>query len=142
MKLSLSPRQGAGPIRFGLPRGEVRAVVQSPSEPFEKAEGSPLSDAFFDGRLKVHYDASDKACCVEIASGGPVDAVYEGMRLLASPAPVVVAHMAKRASWDKQDPELPACYVFPALDLALRRDDARHPTFTSVILGVEGYFER
>ena len=142
MKLDLKPRQGAGPIRFGLPRAEVRAVLESPPEPFEKSEGSPLSDAFFDGRLKVHYDAADKACGVEVAAGGELDVVYDGVRVLATPAPAVVAHVAKRASWDKQDPELPACYVFPALDLALRRDDAHQPTFASVILGVEGYFER
>lgn len=142
MKLDLQPRQGAGPIRFGLPRGEVRAILQSTPEPFEKAEGSPLSDAFFDGRLKVHYDAADKACCVEIGAGGEPDPVFDGVRVLAVPAPAVVAHVAKRATWDKQDPELPACYVFPALDLSLRRDDPHRSTFSSVIVGVEGYFER
>lgn len=142
MNLDLEPRLGAGKIRFGLPRAELRSILAMPPEPFEKAEGQPLSDGFLDGLIKVHYDASDRACAVELTAGEDVDPTLDGMRILAVPAPAVVVHLAKRASWDKQDPELPACYVFPALDLALRRSSASQPRFTTVILGVEGYFER
>jgi hypothetical protein len=53
-----------------------------------------------------------------------------------------VQAVSARASFDENDPELGWSFVFPELDLALWRPTREEESFSTVGVGVNGYFDR
>ena len=83
MELIIEPYVQCGPIRFGMSRDQVRALVRSAVEPFQRVEGMPLIDAFPELGVHVHYKDPDVVEAVEVFS--PSVPLYLGRPLLGVP---------------------------------------------------------
>ena len=66
----------------------------------------------------------------------------DGTALLGVPADEAVKAVAARSPFDPDDPELGWSYTFPALALALWRPTLDDESFSTVGVGVPGYFPR
>jgi hypothetical protein len=117
----LSPHVGAGEIRLGMSRSEVRRVFGEPVTSYPKVPGAPLTDTYFGADLQVAYDSSDRVEYIELNGPGAVDAVFRGRSLLTLPAVDVLEWMRRFAEFDANDPELGYSYIYPDLDLSLWR---------------------
>lgn len=84
MKLVLTPYESLGPIRFGMSREEVRAVLAVAVHPFKKTpDATTLTDAFEAEGIYVSYDDQGDCEAVEVAS--PAEPVLDGETLLGQP---------------------------------------------------------
>jgi len=147
--LEVEPHVGAGPIKLGLSRREVRAVMGAPSRTYSKVPGAPLTDTYFGTDLQVYYDAGDRVECIELNGPGSINPTLRGRTLLFAPAEEVIDWMRGIADFDADDPELGYSYVYPGLDLSLWRpvvpegpDDIEGLTFRSVGVGRLGYYRK
>lgn len=67
MNLPIEPYVGVGPIRLGMTRAQVRAVVPSPAHEFMLSPQSPSpTDAFDELGIHVEYSAQDVCEAVEM----------------------------------------------------------------------------
>ena|SRR5437899_7549978 len=143
------PHSGAGEIRLGMTRRDVRRLLGEPARSYYKVPGATLTDTYFGSDLQVAYDAADRVEYIELDGPGAIDAVFHGGSLLNVPAEEVRDWMKQFAEYDPDDPELGYSYVYPTLDLSLWRpvlpenpDDNEGRFFRSVGVGRSGYFDR
>jgi hypothetical protein len=141
------PHVGAGLVRLGMSRSEVRVLLGDPVSSYQKVPGKPFTDAYFGGGLQVAFDGEDRGEYIELNGPGAVDAVFYGRSLLFLPADDVLEWMSRFAEYDHGDPELGYSYVYPALDLSLWRptlpetpEDEDGRFFRSIGIGIAGYY--
>jgi hypothetical protein len=135
----IRPRDGLGPVRFGMSRAEVHAALDEPPEPYQKTpEARHAADAFQRAGLHVHYRGAEPV--VEFIEGFAVPDVRLTLRdvhPLEVPAEEVVARLAGLT--DVIEEEDGATYVLPEWDVSLRRPDRAHERFTAVGVAEPGY---
>lgn len=141
----LLPHVGAGEIRLGMSRSEVRRLLGDPVMSYEKVPGTPLTDRYF-ADLQAAYDRQDRVEYIELNGPGDVDAVFHGRSLLFLPADEVLEWMSRFAQYDRAHPELGHSYIYPELDLSLWRptvpdspEDEDGRFFRSIGIGRAGY---
>jgi len=147
--VEVEPHVGAGPIKLGLSREEVRKVMGAPFRTYAKVPGEPLTDTYFGTDLQVCYDATDRVEYIELNGPGSINPTLRGRTLLFAPAQEVIEWMRGISDFDSDDPELGHSYVYPALDLSLWRpivpegpEDVEGLTFRSVGVGRLGYYSK
>jgi len=97
----IEPHVGAGPVRFGRPREEVKRVLGNEPRRFKKTPHSAaLTDAFDELGVHVYYNATGSCSAVELAS--PATPTFRGQLLLGRPFGEL------RAMFEALDPELKA----------------------------------
>lgn len=140
--LDINPKTGVGPTRFGMTRDEVRQHL-----------GQPKGDEreWYLDDMAIDFDSSGKAVFVELAESGNYKAVLNGKCLHDLNVDDAVAYVQAIAPDNKNAPEPGYTYVFPDLQISLRRpvipDDEQDPEdptgrrFESVGVGGESYFE-
>jgi len=145
----LLPRVGAGAIRLGMSRAEVRQVLGPPVTSYPKIPDAPLTDTYFGADLQITYDADDRVEHIELNGPGAIDAVLHGRSLLTLPAEDVLAWMKRFAEYDPDDPEVGYSYIYPDLDLSVWRstmpegqEDDGGRFFRSVGVGRAGYYAK
>ncbi len=143
----VTPHQGVGPIRFGMPRAVVQAALKLSPETFHKVGAQTLVDAYLEACFQVFYDAAHTVEYIELSRGGPVTALYQELDVFATTAEQVVQHLVQYAPFDASVPELGYSYIFPALDLSVWRPhlpkaepDGRF--FATIGIGKAGYYRR
>jgi hypothetical protein len=141
MVFTITPLASIGPIKFGMKRQDVHAVLGAPSAAHSNRE------YFLDG-LMVSFDADDCVEFVELARSEKFVATYRGVNLHELPADDAVNFICQDAAFDKDDPELGYSYVFPALQFSLWRgtlpesfNDEDGVRFETIGLGKSGYFD-
>ena len=93
-------------------------------------------------RFQVFNDGDGRAEYIDLSSSNAFIAEFEGVAVLQCAADDAVEAVAARAALDRGDPELGWSSVFPDLDLALWRPTREDESFSTVGVGVEGYFSR
>ena len=69
MDLQLVPYERLGPIRLGMRRDEVRTVIPSRVEAYQKTPTSvALTDAFSEEGIHVFYNNEDVCIAIEVSS--------------------------------------------------------------------------
>jgi hypothetical protein len=143
----VEPHVGAGPIKLGQSRDEVREVMGAPFRTYSRVPGEPLTDTYFGTDLQVSYDARDRVEYIELNGPGSINPTLRGRTLLFAPADEVIEWMRGISDFDADDPELGYSYVYPAIDLSLWRPvvpegpaDVEGSTFRSVGVGRVGYY--
>lgn len=144
----LVPHVGAGEVRLGMSRSEVRRLLGDPVMSYQKVPGTPLRDSYF-ADLQVAYDREDRVEYIELNGPGDVDAVFHGRSLLFLPADEVLDWMKRFAEYDPDDPEPGYSYVYPDLDMSVWRpvlpenpEDDNGRFFQSVGIARAGYYAR
>jgi len=148
-RFEVEPHVGAGPIKLGLSREELRRLMGAPFRTYSKAPGEPLTDTYFGTDLQVSYDASDRVDYIELNGPRSINPTLRGRTLLFAPAEEVIDWMRGVSDFDADNPELGYSYVYPALDLSLWRpivpegpEDVEGLTFRSVGVGWRGYYRK
>jgi hypothetical protein len=80
---------------------------------------------------------------IELSNGKDFETILFGLPVFVTAAPVLIREVGHRAKLDESDSELGYSYVFPSLNLAFWRpdnDDKEAPYFSTVGIGVSGYF--
>lgn len=84
MDFELHSYEGAGALRIGMRRDQIRDTVGSPVRTFRKtADATTLVDAFDEEGIYVYYDDEDVCEAIELAS--PAAPVFLGRALLGEP---------------------------------------------------------
>jgi hypothetical protein len=141
----LDPLNGVGPIRLGASRESVLAALGTPSASFYKTADSRYpTDAWFGNGFQVYYEGDEPMVAfIELSDSDDYKAVLFGLPVFATAASALVREVGRRAKLDETDPELGYGYTFPSLELAFWRpdnDDNEAPYFSTVGIGVPGYF--
>lgn len=79
MKFVITPNVGAGPIKFGMTRNEVRQVINLPAREYEGGHTLP-SDSFRGSGVAIHYREPDS--CEVIALSLPANPIFRNRSLL------------------------------------------------------------
>ncbi|TFW35378.1 hypothetical protein [Massilia horti] len=141
----LDPLNGLSLIRLGASREAVLAALGTPTSSFYKTPDSRYpTDAWFENGFQVFYEGDQPTVAfIELSNGHNFEAVLFGLPVFATAAPVLIREVEHRAKLDETDPELGYTYIFPSLELAFWRtdnDDKEVPYFSTVGIGVSGYF--
>ena len=90
----IMPHVGVGPLRFGMNRLEVRALLGANVSTFKKTPWSLTdTDAYNDLGFHLYYDRADRLECVE--AWGPSCIVYEDMPLVNGTTQETLEGLAK-----------------------------------------------
>ncbi len=143
----VDPLVGVGAIRLGASRASVIAVLGEPEESFVQTPDSHQpTDAWFDSGFQVFYEGDEPIVSfIELSRDCGFQATLFGTSVFSTKASQLVADIGRRASIDKNDPELGFSYTFPSLELAFWRPDDNdddEPYFSTVGIGVPGYFDK
>jgi hypothetical protein len=129
----------------------VRQLITVPVGPFRKDPNSRYEvDGFFDAAIQVHYIGDHPIVeFIELSSDPRLRVLYGEIEVFATPADEVLMQICVEADFDRNDPEVPYSYIFPALQLALWRpvvpedehdEDGRY--FSTIGIGQRGYFDQ
>lgn len=140
----IEPLDGAGPLKLGMSRDAVQeALDDAPQEEATDGDDNGSRDVYYDGALRIAYDAEDRVASIELAAGGELRALYRDIDLFDVPSKKAVAALEKDGPYDPDAPEMPFTFVFPALELALERsDEADDSTFERLTMGGEGFYSQ
>ena len=144
-QIVLDPLNGVGPARLGVSRDAVLAALGPPEASFCKTPNSTYpTDAWFENSLQVFYEGDEPIVAfIELSNRCDVEAILFGLPVFATATSVLVREVGRHARLDESDPELGCSYIFPSLELAFWRpigDDGEAPYFSTVGIGVVGYF--
>ncbi|MEL7368411.1 MAG: hypothetical protein AAFN74_05835 [Myxococcota bacterium] len=144
MEYVIEPLEGAGPLKLGMSRDAVQEVLtDAPQDDAGEDDDDESRDSFYDGALRVTYDAEDRVAAIELSAGGEIRALYRDLDLFEVTSTKAVAALEKDGPHDPEAPEMPYTFVFPALELSLERsDDADDSAFERLTLGGEGFYSQ
>ena len=144
MDYVIEPLEGAGPLKLGMSRDAVQeALTDAPREEAPDDDDDGSKDSYYDGSLRIAYDAEDRVASIELSAGGDLRPMYRDIDLFESPVTKAVSALEKDGPFDPDAPEMPFTFVFPALELALERsDEADDATFERLTLGGEGFYSQ
>jgi hypothetical protein len=136
------PRQGVGPVRFGMSRAEVHRVMPPERWAFRKVPAAAHdTDAWYRNGFQVFYAGREPTVeFIELSAHSGCDVKYEGLDGFATAADELVRAIAATAAFDPAAPELGHAYLFPSLDLALWRPTLDQQFFSTIGAGVRGYY--
>ncbi|MDM0117308.1 hypothetical protein QTI66_34900 [Variovorax sp. J22R133] len=137
------PLFGVGPLRFGSAREAVRKALGAPQDesPGQVPGQQPLmTDAWCDGRFKVHYDGTSVAACrVGMTLDPRFGPRLYGLMVFAVPAAILLDRLAAHTHMTHElapgDACGPQACVFPALALALCRSRREDTYFSRICVG-------
>jgi hypothetical protein len=168
MRFDLFPHVGAGNIKLGMSRQEIRNILGEPDYSSEKSIFTfndislpqPAKDGYFENELQITFDDNSKADFIEFSGRGArhTKVYLNGLEVFRIPAPDLVRRIAEttKNEIDNEDEEIPYSYTFPAIDLAVWRqvlpqkneseeqisesDDGKY--FWTIGIGIKGYYTK
>ena len=140
----IEPLEGAGPLKLGMSRDAVlEALDEAPRDESADDDDDGSRDVYYDGALRIAYDAEDRVASIELSAGGEIRAMYRDIDLFDVGSMKAVAALEKDGPYDPDAPEMPYTFVFPALELALERsDESEDSTFERLTMGGEGFYSQ
>ena len=143
MDYVIEPLEGAGPLKLGMSRDAVQEALNDAPREDTTDDDDGSRDSYYDGALRIAYDAEDRVASIELSAGGELRALYRDIDLFDVPTKKAVAALEKDGPFDPDAPEMPFTYVFPALELALERsDESDDTTFERLTMGGEGFYSQ
>jgi hypothetical protein len=140
MRFLVTPLVGVGPVLLGMRRDEVRAVLGSEPVEFRKSPEAPHTTDAFHGGFHVHYSRGSTVEFIEVARGFGLKAILDGVDALAIPAAELLRRLERRTTVDEDGSEPGYAFVFPEWELSLWRPVDSDTYFSTVGIGVLGYF--
>lgn len=140
MKFEIEPHIGVGPIKLGMSRADVHAILGVPEYTHNEREG------FLSG-LMVDYDDNDCVEFIELANSNRFVAYFQDLPVHSTAADEIVSFLSQFTEYDKNDPELGRSFIFKDLQFSLWRsvlpekdDDLDGRFFEAVGIAAKGYF--
>lgn len=121
---------------------DVHRAMPSERVSFRKTPASAHeTDAWYGNGFQVFYGGREPSVeFIEVSADRDYVVRYDGVEVFATPADELVKIIAAEARFDESDPELGYSYLFPALELALWRPTRDQPYFSTIGVGIAGYF--
>lgn len=148
IRYDVVPHRGVGPVQLGMAREAVRACMAGAPRVFHKGRDGPEVDGWHENGFQVFYGKDDTVEFVEL-SRDAVDARLFGLAVFETDVAELVRSLEERCAFDASDADYPYCYLFPELDLSLRRRflpehpaDPEGRVFDTVGVGIRGYYGR
>jgi hypothetical protein len=144
------PLIGAGPVRLGMTRDEVRRAMPGNCESFRKGLDPGLEiDSWHESGFQVFYAESAPVVeYIELSRDSSFVATYNGVDVFELPADDVVAHVCRAAPFDLDNSEHGYSFIFPKLQMSLWRptmpespEDEEGRVFETIGIGVAGYYD-
>ena len=167
MKFDLIPHLGAGRIKLGMTRQEIRSILGEPDYSSEKSISDygefsipvPAKDGFFENELQISFDSDFKAEFIEFSGVGAehTEVYLNGIDVFKTPAPKLIKEITKstNSEFNRENDEIPYSYIFPSIDLAVWRqvipeldeekeeipdyDEGKY--FWTIGIGTKGYYK-
>jgi hypothetical protein len=138
----VEPHRGVAPVHFGMARADVQRAMPGGGVAFRTSPDAPdETDAWHGNGFQVSYRGRDPTVeFIELWADPAYAVTYKGVDVFSTPAEELVSIVAADALFDASDPELGYSYVFPSLDLALWRPVRERRNFSTIGVGVAGYF--
>jgi len=138
--IPLEPLSGAGPVRLTARRSEVLDALGPPDASFKKTPHSEHStDSWHSGALQVFYSGLTPAVeYIEISVGTELEAALFGMNVFATNAEDLLRLLAEKTPVVEE--ESGHSYLYPQFELSLWREDRQAKAFSTVGIGVHGYY--
>jgi hypothetical protein len=154
-RLEVVPLVGVGPVRLGMPRHAVHAVLGTVPHEFRKAGDRYPTDCIFDNGFQIFYDGAQPVVeYIELSRDSGFEAYFDSVNVFEVPADELVRRLAQITEFDPDDPELGTSYTFPKWELSLWRpfvpygprpflrspgnEEGRY--FSTIGIGVAGYY--
>lgn len=136
------PLSGIDDVRLGASREETLSVLGQPEATFLKTPTSKhKTDAWFQSGFQVFYEGDTPTVCyIELSRDSGFNAMLFGLPVFSTQALLLVSEIERHATLDHDDPELGCSFVFPMLELSLWRPDDEEGYFSTVGVGVPGYY--
>lgn len=148
MHFELVPLKGAGVLRIGMTRREVRDAMAEPPKSFSKTNDAVQpTDGFYDLCVQVFYDANGLAEYIELSRDSCIVAELGGIPIFDIPASELLKLLGREADYDSDSEEDPTDVVFPDLAMSLWRPGGNEPDddgskyFRTVGIGRVGYYD-
>lgn len=166
MRFDLEPHMGAGKIKLGMTRNEIRTILGKPEYSSEKSvmeyeEFSivvPAKVGYFKNEVQITFDDNNKADFIEFSGKDSelIQVYLNEINIFKTPAQQLLQEITNltNAEFDKEHDEIPYSYVFPSIDLGLWRqvipegneqnsdipqsDDGKY--FWTIGIGIQGYY--
>lgn len=167
VRFDLIPHIGAGDIKLGMTRNEIRSILGTPDYSSENSKLDygditipvPAKDGYYGNELQIAFDANNRANFLEFTGRGAkhTQVYLNGIDVFKVPAPKLIQEIkaSTNVNFDKEEKEIPYSYVFPEIDLALWRqvtpqsdeeiedipdsDDGKY--FWTIAIGIKGYYD-
>lgn len=135
------PYERAGPVRFGMSRGEVSAALGTlPIEEFRRTAEAEPTEVYADGAVQINYDGQGRCEAVEFADPKIVRPVIDGFGPLGEPYSEVESFLRQRdPQLDIDDAGLTSLKLGIGVYAPTATDRAEAPT-ESVIAFVKNYY--
>jgi hypothetical protein len=128
----VSPFVGAGPFRFGMNRGQVRALVRAARVSFKKGpHAQNETDAYPEIGVHFYYDELDQLECLELVE--PIDVCFNGITLIGNTLGNLLPRLAELGFSHRFDD---GCFIDDAGFVVFAPDD----TVKAVTVYRKGYF--
>src|SRR4051794_3958039 len=100
---NLMPGVGVGPVRFGMPRAEVRAVMPGEPTSFNKSGQDPYdTDAYHQHGFQISYAGNvPQVDYIELSRGGDFIACYKDSEIFTTTADDLVQYIRQDAPFDE-----------------------------------------
>lgn len=133
MRFDLIPHIGAGDLKLGMTRKEIRSIFGKPVYSSEKTVTEygdfsmpvPAKDGYFNNELQVTFDDNDKADFIEFSGKDSehIEVYLSNINIFKTPAPQLIKEISflSNSEFNKEDNEIPYSYIFPSIDLVVWR---------------------
>ncbi len=141
------PLKSAGQVNLGLTKDEILHTIGKPSDRLPEKDCYQYDNIFF----CICYDQNDRVEYIEYST--PTDnktkVLFHGIDIFGTPADDLINQITTQLGYeyDKDEREIPYCYIFPDLELSFWRpvlpddkEDEDGKYFMTVGIGVKGYY--
>lgn len=167
MRFELKPHIGAGEIKLGMTRDEIRKILGKPEYSSEKSVMDygdfsmpiPAKDGYFKNELQITFDDNNNADFIEFSGKDSefTEVFLKEIEIFKTPALQLIEEISvlTNSDFDKEEEEIPYSYIFPSIDLAVWRqvipemdeqteeipesDEGKY--FWTIGIGIKGYYE-
>lgn len=167
MRFDLKPHIGAGSLKLGMTKEEIRSLLGQPEYSSEKSSieygdisiPTPAKDGYFENELQITFDNDGKADYIEFygKDAEHTEVYLNNIDIFRVPAQKLLKEIvtSTRCEFDNEDDEIPYSYVFRSIDLSVWRqlipeqdeetevpetDEGKY--FWTVGIGIKGYYKK
>ncbi len=145
--IHIIPLKSAGPVKLGLTKEEILKTVGIPSDRHPEKAYYQYDNIFF----SISYDQNNRVQYIEYSTptGNKSKVLLNGIDIFGTPADDLIVQISTQlgSEYDKEEMEMPYCYIFPDLELSFWRsavpeskEDEEGKYFMTVGIGVKGYY--
>lgn len=130
------PKVRLGPLRLGMTREDVRAILGVPEYSEAAYEQHGISfrdkDCYFDSCIQIRYDESHRVEDIQASAHPSFTVRIAGVSVLEVPPPDAASPFEALGPLNREDREFPSVYAFPSIGISFWRAVESSPVFDTI----------